>query len=208
MAKTIFASIAIAVACGISPALASGQQELASAVAAANDDHHSGWIVERLMSFEVGDKCFAKIVDKKNRALGLIAAHTRYIARYAKTVTGDDWTRMEADKKSDAVDTLVNDFKSNVHITISVEGDDCEASGNALWLKYLGEVTGALAKYAPKKLMIVIKVSAKAKGVKADVKNGTLTIIGARDVEASGWPNEIDKAMRPSDIDKALSRRR
>jgi hypothetical protein len=62
------------------------------------------------------------------------------------------------------------------------------------------ETVDSLQKYPPKanKVAITINVTEKAKGVKTVVSKdgGTFTITGAKDIEASGWPNEIANAFK------------
>jgi len=188
------------------PARATPQEDLAFAVGESNHDKQSVWIVERLMTLKVGAKCWPKLTDKKLRALGLIAAYARNVQRYAKVVTEDDWFAIEGQTANSkeanqaVVDKMITEFAKKFHLTITVEGDDCEASGNGLWLKYLSTVTDAIQKFPPKagKTKITINVKAKTKGVTVTAgKDGsTFTINASRDVEASGWSDKIESALK------------
>ena len=159
-----------------------------------------GEVITKLVTLQLGEKCWDKVLDKKHATLLRIGGYAGAIAAYAKQVTGDDWPAIESqsanskEKNRELVAKMVDDFKPKFHLTVKVEGDDCEKD-SALWTKYLSQTTEALAKYPPKagKAFITINVTAKAKGVKTVVsKDGaTFTITGARDIEASGWPNEI-----------------
>lgn len=198
-------AIAIALVLATATADATPQADLAFAVENSNHDKHSSWIVERLMTLQLGDKCYAKVLDKSSRGVALIGSAARTIQRYAKEVTGDDWSAIEGQSANtkeanrEVVSKMVDAFKPKFHVTLKLEGDDCDASGNALWLKYLGSTLGALQKYPPKsgKMTVTIDVTSKQKGVTADVdKAGTaITIKGSRDVEASGWSDNIEKAL-------------
>ncbi len=163
-----------------------------------------------------GKACWAKVNDKKNRALSIATFFTRDIADYAKGVTGNDWSKIEGQSANSAeanrklVEKMMDDFRPNLHITVTVEGDDCDASGNALWLKYWGETVRALKANPPKggKAQITVNVTSKARGVTAEVKDGSVfTITGSRDVEAAGWDGQIQKAFQTR-LEQELKRAR
>ena len=117
-----------------------------------------------MMTFHIGDKCLAKVVDKKAGAFSKIASTARYIQRYALAVSGDDWSHIESqgtntrDENRKIVDKMVSDFAPKFHITINREGDDCEPIDNAMWVKYMSNAVLALDKYPPKsgKMIVVI----------------------------------------------------
>ena len=188
------------------PALASPQEDLAFAVGENNHDKHSEWVVNKLVTLKLGPKCWEKVLDKKNRAIPLLAAYSRSIARYAKIVTENDWPGIEGQSAGSResnralVEKMVEDFKPKFHLTVTVEGDDCEASGNALWLKYISATTSALTHYPPKagKATITLNVQAQAKGVQTTVSpdGATFTIVGARAIEKSAWPADIELPMK------------
>ena len=75
-----------------------------------------------------------------------------------------------------------------------------DASGNAMWLKYIGTTLTALDSYPPKSgnAFVRIHVDPKVKTVKTVVgKDGsTITITGAKDLEPSGWPSEIEGPLK------------
>ena len=132
------------------------------------------------------------------------AAHT--LAEYGSTITsgGEDWrgiesaNNMDKEKGHKIVDARIGEVKPKLHITLYVEGD-CTGS-TPLWTKYLGEVARTIKAYPPKsgKAFVTINVLAKAKGVKTEVgKDGsTFTVTGARDLEASGWPKDIEMPFK------------
>jgi hypothetical protein len=196
----------IALACATAGRAAAGpQDDFSFELKQLVKEQHRPWVIDKFVTLKVGKACWAKINDKKNRALPLAAGITRDISDYAKTVTGNDWAKIEGQSANSAeanrklVEKMMDDFRPNLSITVVVEGDDCEAGGNALWLKYWAETVRALKAYPPKsgKASITINVTAKAKGVTVDVRDGsTFTVTGSRDIEASGWDGQIQKAFQ------------
>jgi len=197
---------ALVLACAtVSPAAAGPQEDFSFELKQQTHDSHRPWVIDKFVTLNLGKACWAKVNDKKNRALAIATGATRDIAEYAKGVTGNDWAKIEGQSANSAeanrklVEKMMDDFRPNLHLTITVEGDDCDASGNALWLKYWGETTRALKANPPKagKAQITVNVTSKAKGVTVEVKDGSVfTITGSRDVEASGWGAEIQKAFQ------------
>lgn len=197
---------ALAVAAASPSVHAAPQDDLSAAVQNANHDKHSGWVIERLVTLKLGDRCWPKVLDKSKRGLGLMASAARSIQRYAKVVTGDDWSAIEGQSANSreanqaVVDKMVDAFKPKFHVTLRLEGDDCGATGNDLWIKYLGSTLGSLVKFPPKSgtAQITIDVQAKAKDVKVDVDKAgsTFTITAPRDVERSGWSDTIENALQ------------
>jgi hypothetical protein len=200
------ASTALLVLAVTVPASASPHDDLAFAVQESNGDKTSGWIVERLMTLEIGDKCYAKVLDKKNVAMSKIASDARYIERYAKAVTNDEWSHIENQGANNKeanraiVDKMITEFKPKFHLTVRVEGDDCDAGGRALWLNYTSNTILALGKYPPKsgKMNVVINVTSKAKGIAIDVgKDGsTFTVTASRDIEPMDFGGNVEKAFK------------
>lgn len=195
-----------AVASSTVPAHASPQDDLAFAVQTYNHDKHSGWVIERFVTLQLPDKCWTKLADKGQRGPGLLASYARWIQRYAKAVTGDDWAGIESQNANSVeanravVDKMIDAFKPKFHITLRLEGDDCGVTGNDLWLKYLGNTLGSLVKFPPKSGVahVTIDVKAKVKDVAIDIdKSGsTFTITAPRDVERSGWSDKIENALQ------------
>jgi hypothetical protein len=210
MTKLAAVSVALLALAASRLAAADSQADLAVAIGEKTSRTQQR-IVEKLMTFKLGDACWTKLLERGNTGATLIASAAHDIARYAAAVTGDDWRAIENQtvntkaKNRELAEGMVDAFAPAFHLTIAVEGDDCEASGNGLWLKYLGSVTGALEAYPPKsgKAFVTIQVKAKAKGVKTEVdKSGTkFTITGARDVEKSGWPASIDGPIKRVSVD-------
>lgn len=196
---------ALALAWTATPALAAPQDDLVAAVQRANHDQHSGWIVERLMTLKLPAKCLAKLVDPKQRGLGLLASDARAIQRYAKQVTGDDWAAIEGQSANTpeanraTVDKLVEEFKPKFHVTLTLDGDDCGGTGSDLWHKYLGSALDAARKYPPRsglaQLVIDVRGKTKAISVEVDKAGASFKITAPRDVEQSGWSGQIENAF-------------
>lgn len=202
MLKHLFAIAALAV-----PALSLADKpaDLAFAVKERSSFTKSE-IVSKLVTWKLGDQCWDKVLDKSQATLGRVGSWAQAIAAYAKQVTGDDWEKIESqgqpsDRENNRaiVAKKIGELAPKFHLTINVEGADC-AKDSALWGKYVMETVDSLQKYPPKasKVAITIDVKEKAKGVKTVVSKdgGTFTITGAKDIEASGWPNEISNAFK------------
>jgi hypothetical protein len=186
------------------PVLASPHDDLAFAVSESNHDKTSGWIIERLVTLEVSDACWAKILDKQNAALSRLASDARYIERFGKAITGDEWSAIESqgannrDANRAIVDKMISAFAPKFHLTVRV-GGDCDTGGSALWLKYVSSAVISAVKYPPKSGQLKLVVEATpAKGFRADMnKDGTeLTIVGSRDIETVNWSGAIESALK------------
>jgi hypothetical protein len=189
----------------VGPAFADKQADLAFQI----QERHSytqSIVLRDLMTLRLGGKCWETALDHKNVLQSRIAAAAHRVAKYGSAMTGgDDWRKIEGqsngtkDKNRQLVADRVAQLKSKVHITVTVEGDDCDGA-QPLWMKYLGEVTESLEEFPPKsgKAIITINVLAKAKGVKTQVSadGSTFTITGARDIEESGWPSQIEMPFK------------
>jgi len=201
MTRTITITIACLLALLAGTAVADHDADLAFQVKESSS-YTQSVVIENLMTLQLGGKCWDTVLDRKNVLQSRIAAAAGELAKYGSAVTGgDDWRQIEnqrnstPEKNRELIAARVATLKPKLHITVKVEGDDCDGP-QPLWSKYLGTVARAIAAYPPKsgKALVTINVLAKAKGVKTEVsKDGsTFTITGARDIEASGWPNEID----------------
>lgn len=197
--SAVLASLAV-------PAFASPKDDLAAAVEIQNHDKHSAWIVDRLMTLKLPDKCWPRVLDKSKRGLGLIASDARSIERYAKAVTGDDWAAIEGQSANTpeanraVVDKMVDAFKPKFHVTLTLDADDCAATGTELWLNYLGSTLGSLVKFPPKSgvatIVIDVKPGAKDLKIGVDKAGKVFTITAPRDVEKGGWSDTIENALK------------
>ncbi|HSK04026.1 MAG TPA: hypothetical protein VK932_22385 [Kofleriaceae bacterium] len=166
----------------------------------------SAWVLNRLHTFKVGKKCRARLGDKNEGALHAASFATRDVIEYVKAVGGDDWVQIESQSANDPafnrelVSKSMDAFKGKLMITISVEGDDCDAKSNSLWLRYWTTAATALRNYPPRagKVAIAINAISKARDVAvAAAKDGaTITITAPRDIEVSGWSDKIEAPFR------------
>jgi hypothetical protein len=206
LCSTTLALTLVATLMALAPrVLASPRDDLAFEVSENNHDKTSGWIIERLVTLEVDDACWAKILDKKNNALSRLASDARYIERVAKALTGDEWSSIETqgannrDANRAIVDKMITAFEPKFHLTVRIDGAGCDAGGSSLWLKYVSSAVISLSKYTPKSGQMKLAIQAgSAKGLRAEMnKGGTeLVIVGSRDIEAAGWSDTIEKALK------------
>lgn len=177
--------------------LASGiSDDFAFLTMEATSDYYAAWVLTKLHTWKVGKKCYPKLADKD---AGVHAASfaTRDIAAYARSVGAEDWER-ETNRAIVAKD--VEAFKKRFSFTVVVEGDDCDAKRNSMFLTSWTTVATALKNYPPKakKVAITLTLSTKAKDV--DVKAGkdgaTFAITVPRDKEPVGWSDTIEKAFQ------------
>ncbi len=166
----------------------------------ATGDYYAGWILTKLHTFKIGAKCKAKLWDKNLGAVHAASFATRDIAEYAKATGAEDWDAIEGATANDPAfnrDLVAKDmdkFRSRFSITINVEGDDCDAQQNSLWLRYWTAIATALKNYPPKakKVAIVLNVTSKAK----DVTASGFTFTAPRDKEAPAWSDKLEAPFR------------
>ncbi|HEU0035769.1 MAG TPA: hypothetical protein VFQ53_34390 [Kofleriaceae bacterium] len=168
-------------------------------------EQSAAWVVQKLVKWNLGKKCLAKLSDKEQGVLHMASFYSRDIMQYAKTVTGDDWSGIEGqstgDKESNRklVEPMIDAFKAKHMVTVTVEGDDCNAK-DGLWFRYWGQIATTLKNYPPKsgKAFVTLNVTSKAKDVTVTVdKTGsTFTITAPRDIEVAAWDDKIDKPFR------------
>lgn len=168
-------------------------------------DYSRAWVIDKLTSFHVSDACMEKMIDKNNSALHSASFYTRDIVELAKTLTGDDWDYIEdqnSDKENNKklIEPMIDAFKQNFGLSITVDGDDCDVRHGALWLKYWTSVGQAVRENPPAsgKVFIQLAVRGDAKDVKVEVDDATSTyvITAPRDIEKVGWSDKIEKPFR------------
>ena len=170
------------------------------------DRYWSAWVLSKFTTFKVGKKCLARMPDRDKSALHTASFYTRDIGEYAKLVGAEDWDRIEQQSANEPefnrelVAKDMDEFAKRFHITVSVEGDDCDVSHGALWLKLWSQIATSLKSYPPKakKVSITLDVKAKAKDVTitASKDGSTFTIVGPRDIEPTGWSDKFDAAFK------------
>lgn len=180
--------------------------DFAFAVKESTGDHHSAWVLTKFHTFKVGKKCRAKLASKDEGAVHAATFVTRDIAAWAKAAGAEDWDAVEGQSVNDPaynrdlVEKDMDAFKKRLSITISVDGDHCDAKQGSLWLRYWTTIAGALEDYPPraKSVKITLNVTAKAKQMSATAgKDGaTFTFTGPRDIEKGMWSDTITNAFQ------------
>lgn len=166
----------------------------------------SAWVLTKFNTFKVGKKCLAKLPEKGGRAVHAAGFFNRDILEYVKAIGGEDWDRIETQSANDPktnrelVDKSMTEFKPRLSITTTVEGDDCDATHNSLWLKYWSQIATSLKNYPPKanKVSVTLNVTARAKdvAVKVGKDGGTIAITAPRDKEPAAWSDKYDAALK------------
>jgi hypothetical protein len=172
----------------------------------ATGEYTSGWIIDKLTTFNVGPACMEKMVDKNNSAVHSATFYTRDIAELAQKLTGDDWDRIESQNNNDRennkklVEPMIDKFSQSFHLSITVDGDDCDTRHGALWLKYWTQISDVLTENPPAsgKVFVQLAVRGDAKDVKVEVNDDTSTysITAPRDIEPTGWSDKLEKPFR------------
>lgn len=177
----------------------------ADAVKAHTNDYYRAWSISKLTTWKVGKKCWAKIVAPEGRILDLTSFMTREIAAYAKQVTGDDWatiegggmTEKEANKAK--IEPMITAFRKKFSLEVSIDGDDCDASHDPLWMQYVMRAVEAVNAKPPAagKAFIVIDVSSKAKtfAITTSKDGATFKITGPKDIAPAKWQDELGRAF-------------
>ncbi|HEU0035770.1 MAG TPA: hypothetical protein VFQ53_34395 [Kofleriaceae bacterium] len=168
-------------------------------------DYTRAWVTNKLTTFKVGKACWSKMIDKQQGALHAASFYTGDIVEYAKLVTGDDWSAIESqqgdrDRNLQLVEPMIDAFKSRFALTIAVEGDDCDAAGSSLWLRYWNTIGTTLKQYPPKsgKAFITLNVTPTVRDVTVSVDDSgsTFVITAPRDIEPAAWDDKISKPFR------------
>jgi hypothetical protein len=163
------------------------------------------WAVTRFHTFRVGKRCLAKFADKKYAVIASAAQVATHVVDYAKARGADDWSTIESQRNNDRetnqrmVSQMIDAFRSRLSLTISVDGDDCDAGDRALWLQYWTSIAKALEDYPPKtgRVAIVLEVTPNVKAMSGSIaKDGTLVFTGPRDIEPNDWLAPIESTFR------------
>lgn len=182
------------------------RRDYIDAVGAATGDIVQPTVLDKLVTFKVGAKCWTKLADKDLKGIytGYTLAH--HIVDWAKVVTGDDWwelerkTGIEADTKREMLEEKIEAFKTHFRMTIAIDGDDCNPKNNSHHVVAWEVIGGALRDHPPKsgKAFITLAFKANAKKrVAATSKDGTtFTITMPRDAEPDVWQRPIQDAFQ------------
>ena len=179
--------------------------DFAFEVKEATGEFYTGWIIDKLTTFNVSPSCMEKMLDHDGGALHTATFYTRDVAQLAEKLTGDDWSAIESqnggrEKNKKLVEPMIDSFKDRFHMTVTVEGDDCDGAFSSLWTNYWGTASRTLLDNPPETdkvfINLIAKPGVKDMSVTFDDATSTYTIIGPRDVEKGGWSDKIEKAMK------------
>jgi len=168
-----------------------------------SSDFVAATVLDKLVTLKVGPACRAKLPDPNAGAVHAASFFTRDIADYAKGVTGDDWTAISnqssgtRESNRAMVAEMVAAFRKRFALTITVDGPDCDATMNALWLRYTTTIVTALRDRPPtaKAVMLDLKVTKGAKDIKvtASKDGGKISIVAPLAVEPAAWTDKLQK---------------
>jgi hypothetical protein len=179
--------------------------DFAFAVRERSGTYYGPWTITKLTTFKVGPTCYAKLGEKESGPLNNTGYYIRSVHALAKKWTGEEWDRVEnqrSDRAKDRrlVEPMMDEFAKRFHMTIAIEGDDCENDRDALWVRYWYTIGEAFENYPPLggKLFITLNVTAAARDVSVAVDDsGTqFTFTAPRDIEAKEWHDKIAKPFR------------
>lgn len=162
----------------------------------------SAFVTARLTTFKVSPTCWKKMQDKDQNALHTASFYVGDILEYAKKQTGDDWSDIESqnkDKNVKLIEPMVDEFAKRFMVTVSVEGDDCDTTSGALWLRYWYAIGTAVKDYPPTsgKVFVTLNVTPSVKDITAEVTDDShIVITGSRDIEPKAWDEKIEKAFK------------
>lgn len=204
--KQLLGLVVAAFVFGPSVAVAGGMEDVADGIKDGTGDHYTASVMTKLTTFNLGPKCWQKAGAKGSGVIDIGMHVTRNVARLAQQWTGDDWDRIEdqgtgkREENAKLVEPMVEAFKSRFSITVNVEGDDCDAKRNALWVRYWSDAVLAAQKYPPPagKVFIKINVGSKTRDVTSTVsKDGTtFTFDAPKDIEAKIYGEKIERPFR------------
>ena len=204
--RSILLPTAVAVLALLTPGAASADvADYSDAVKAHTNDNYRALSIEKLTTWKVGKKCWEKIVAPSGRILDLTSFMTREIAGFAKQVSGDDWATIEGAGMSQkeaskaTIEKMVTAFRAKFSLSVSIDGDDCDASHDPLWMQYVMRAVEAVNAKPPAagKAFIVIDVSSKVKQFSITVsKDGaTFKLTGPKEIAAAQWQDEVRRVF-------------
>jgi hypothetical protein len=183
------------------------QEDFADEVRKVNGYNHRGWVIDRMITFKVGDACWERMLDNKNRAITIANLFARSVARYAEKLTSENWERIEGtgtqerEKNKHLVEELLEKLRPDLHLTIIHDGPDCDVAGNdSLFLKYWNTIGTTLVAHPPNggRAIVLLHVTPKVKDVTVEVtQDGTkfaITAPSERDV--IDWHQKITKPFQ------------
>ncbi len=179
--------------------------DFAFAVRERSGTYNGPWVITKFTTFKVAKPCYAKLGDKDSDSLNNSGYYTRSVLALAKKWTNNDWDAIEnqrSDRAKDRnlIEPMMDEFAKRFHMTISIEGEDCEVNRGALWIRYWYAISEAFENYPPLagKLFVTLNVTAAARDVTVDVDDsGSQFVFTApRDIEAKDWNDKFSKPFR------------
>ena len=203
MKRTTMCLISNAILLTTTIAHADDRSDFGEDVKDATGAYHDQYIVDKLITFKLGPKCWKKMHDTNENGIHSATFFVASVREYAKRVTGDDWSAIETQGNSDReknkalVEKMVNEFAPRFSFTLINEGDDCDTTTSSLLLRYWTTV-GDDFQYlsGKKKVSITLDVTPTIKDIEVKVSGGNITIKGSRDIEPAEWDAKIAKAFR------------
>lgn len=185
MIRTLIVGAVLAVMATQAYADANGDR-FAAAVQDYTRDDHRAWVINRLMKFNLGPKCWPKVAVNQSGAVEAASYVVSDVVDYAKANGGGDWSSMEQNKRQLAA--AMDAFRERFFVTVNVDGDDCEGERKTPWIRYWSSVVGAIEKhpFPSGKVFVTLDVSSKHKEIKIDVGSdgATVTVHAPKDREA------------------------
>ncbi len=163
------------------------------------------WTISKLTTFKVGATCYGKMAQADSDAVSQAGYQARSIHAVAKKWTGDDWESIEnqrSDRKRDRslVEPMVDAFGQRFHMTIAIEGDDCDVDRSAMWIRYWYAISEAFEDYPSQagKMFITMNVAASAREITSTVSEdgSTFEFTVPRDFEVKQWDEKLEKPFR------------
>jgi hypothetical protein len=134
------------------------------------------------------------------------ASGSRDVAQLAEKLTGDSWSSIESQNNNDRennkklIEPMIDRFSQSFHLSVTVDGDDCDTRHGALWMKYWTSIAENIRENPPAsgKVFVQLAVRGDARDVKVQVdeSTSTYTIVAPRDIEPTGWSDKLEKPFR------------
>lgn len=176
--------------------------DFAFAVHEAQGNYYSAFIIDKMTTFKVGGACMAKMTQKNSVAIQKSSYYVLSILKLVKLWTGDDWEAIETQANNDRekgrvlVEPLADKFASQFHMTITVEGDDCDMAMTSRWLNYWYQVSETFGNHPPaaKKLAIDLKMTnTRETTASVDATGTTFAIVGPIAIVQPHWEEIVNR---------------
>jgi hypothetical protein len=179
--------------------------DLAYEVKEMSGYYASGWVVDKLITFNVSDACMKRMVTDTAGAVPSVRDIVFDIQLYAKAITKDDWLEIEhqdtnIERNKQYVEPMIDELAKVFHLTINLEGDDYDTTRGSLWQRTYIAAMSALLAYPPAtgRAFVTVNISPKLRTVaaKAEADGSTFTIDGPRDIDSGVLNEPIEKMFK------------